>query len=49
MLNADGIPVNWNDVIQILHERFPRELEIAVLAVRVAELEAANLPPPSDD
>ena len=37
----DAADIDWDAVIKVLNARFPKELEIAVLAVKVAELEAA--------
>lgn len=39
--------MNADAVFEILHQRFPLQLEIAVLTARLAELEAA--PEPQDD
>ena len=41
---------DWNAVIRILEQRFPRELEVAMLTARVEELEpVANPVEPVDN
>lgn len=39
-MNVDDI--DWNAVIAVLNERFPRELEIAILTVRVNQLQTTE-------